>query len=119
YTATERTRTIYKSGAQQGAVQRFKNLIGMIPVIHIPNNPGSDEAFGHPEAEALITVLLKYGEVLENALVGNHKQGRPTPTLEEMGDMASIEAFWLMFGRKESYTDKDGSTKEKWVIDFD
>ena len=52
YTEKERVRKIYKNDVLQ-RTERYPNLLGIVPVIHIANNPGSDERFGHPEGEAL------------------------------------------------------------------
>lgn len=63
------------------SVQVFPNLLGRLPIIHIANQPNTGEVFGHAEAEGLLPILHKYGEVFEAAIEGNVLQGRPTPVL--------------------------------------
>lgn len=61
--------------------QAFPNLLGRVPIVHIANQPNPGEVFGHSEAEALLPLLHKYGEVFEAAIEGNVLNGRPTPVL--------------------------------------
>lgn len=117
YTATERVHKVYKSGILM-EMQTYKNLIGRVPVVHIAYDRGSDEMFGHPAGEGLIEILHRYGEVMEAAIVGNIKQGRPTPVLEKMGSMSAIREWWAEFGRKETRELPDGTTETYWVLDL-
>lgn len=110
YTATERVRTVQRNGVNV-SVQRFRSPIGMIPVIHVPNKKKATEFFGHAEGEAALTALQNYDEVLDNALVGNRKQGRPTPVFEKMGTADNIKAFWNQFGTTRTQTLPDGTTE--------
>lgn len=59
----------------------YPNLIGRLPIIHIANQTDEGETFGHAEAEALIEVLHRYGEIFEAAIEGNKLQGRPAAIL--------------------------------------
>ncbi len=59
----------------------YPNLLGRAPIVHIANQPDTGETFGHAEAEALLPLMHKYGEVFEAAIEGNVLQGRPTPVL--------------------------------------
>jgi hypothetical protein len=70
----------------------FPNLLGRIPLIHIANQADAGEVFGHAEAEALLPLFHKYGEVFEAAIEGNVLQGRPTPVLT-FATVADLEKF--------------------------
>lgn len=120
YTAEGRVRTIWIDGQQQSQ-ETYPNLLdGRIPVVHIANNVAADERFGHPEALALLAILYWYNDVLEHAIAGNKKQGRPTPVIEKMGTQDHVEAFWQRFGRRRESRDPDtGETIYEYVLDFD
>jgi len=93
--------------------------MGIIPVIHIANDVGSDETFGHPAGEASLAALSKYGIIFDAAVEGNKRQGRPTPVFEKMGTQQQIEAFYAMFGTKRTRTLDDGTTETYYELDFD
>lgn len=84
YTAKERKRTI-TVGYTPKESKTYRNVIGKVPIVHIACNKTSRERFGRPIGEALKMLLYRYNEVLEAGLVGNLRQGRPTPTFEEIG----------------------------------
>jgi hypothetical protein len=118
YTAQTRRKVIKKNGVVISDIT-YRNLIGRLPVIHIPNRLGADEDFGRPEGEALIPVLQAYGNVIDAALKGNIMQGRPTPVVKNMGDAASVKEFWDAYGRTETNTLPDGTVETVPVIDLD
>ncbi len=118
YTAAERVRRIVRGGVSV-RTERYANLIGRVPVIHIANRCGADEFYGRPEGDALIPTLQRYGDVIDAAIRGNIRQGRPTPVIERMGTAEQVRKFWEKFGRRESSTLPDGSTETVDVIDFD
>ncbi len=118
YTAVERVRRIERGGVII-QTERFANLIGLIPVIHIANRMGADEFFGRPEGAALIPALQRYGDVIDAAIRGNIRQGRPTPVIERMGTAEQVRKFWEKFGRRETQALPDGSSETVDVIDFD
>ena len=118
YTALERIRRIERGGVVI-QTERWENLIGLIPVIHIANRIGTDEFFGRPEGDALIPALQRYGDVIDAAIRGNIRQGRPTPVIERMGTAEQVRKFWEKFGRRETQTLPDGSSETVDVIDFD
>jgi hypothetical protein len=118
YTAEKRVETII-SDRQQATTRTYRNLIGRLPVIHIPNRKGTDEEFGRPEAEAVIPLLQKYGAIFDAAVKGNIRQGRPTPVIEEMGDKAAVDAFFERYGKTVRRELDDGTVEEYTVIDFD
>lgn len=118
YTAAGRVRRI-KRGGVVVSTERWDNLIGRVPVIHIANRYGADEFYGRPEGDALIPTLQRYGDVIDAAIRGNIRQGRPTPVIERMGTAEQVKKFWETFGRRETHTLPDGSTEAVDVIDFD
>ena len=118
YTALERVRRIERGGVVI-QTERFANLIGLIPVIHIANRTGADEFYGRPEGDALIPALQRYGDVIDAAIRGNIRQGRPTPVIERMGTAEQVRKFWEKFGRRETQSLPDGSSETVDVIDFD
>lgn len=73
--------------------ETYPNLLGRIPLVMIANQPDPGEFFGHAEAEALLPLLHKYGEVLEAAIEGNVLNGRPTPVLlfETVDDLEKFD----------------------------
>ncbi len=83
--------------------ERFPNLIGRIPIIHIANNKGSNSAFGTPEAAPLVAtqdgILYRYDEVLDAGINGNIKQGRPTPAIN-FSDKKALDAYYAANARK-------------------
>lgn len=118
YYKDRRIRTVSKNGVQQSR-RVYRNLIGKLPVIKISNNKGADETFGHPEADAMLPALHRYGEVIDSAIDGNIRQGRSVPVIEKLGSIADVEAFWRRFGRKESRTMPDGTEEVTDVLDLD
>lgn len=118
YYADRRVRKMIRHGTQT-QVEEYPNLIGMEPVIHIPNNRGADEMFGHAEGEALLQALTYYDELFRYAAAGNRRQGRPTPVIEKMGSQQNIDYFWKTFGRQEKYKAADGADRTRWTIDLD
>lgn len=118
YRLEGRTRTITINGATV-RTERYRNLLGRLPVVKLSNDVGSNEVFGHAEGEALIPALHRYGEIFDAALDGNKRQGRPTPVIEKMGTAQDIDRFWERYGRTETQTLDDGTTEETQVIDFD
>ena len=118
YTAAGRVRRVLRGGVTI-RTEKYANLIGRVPVIHVANRYGADEFYGRPEGDALIPVLQRYGDVIEAAVKGNVRQGRPTPVIEKLGTAEQVRKFWEKFGRRETQTLPDGSTETVDVIDFD
>jgi len=96
----------------------YPNLIGIIPVVHVANHPGEGEQFGHPEAEALLDLLHRYGQILEASVEGNILQGRPTPVIA-FNTVQDLNAFWRRYGSKASAKLPDGTTRESESISID
>lgn len=117
YTADEHIRVVRKGGSIIRQ-ERWRNLTGICQVIHIPNNRSSNERYGRSDGESLITALQYYGEVLEAAITGNIKQGRPTPAFTQLGSAQSVEKFLTQFGRERERMMPDGTVERFTEIDF-
>lgn len=118
YYADRRVQTILTPG-QESIITTYRNFIKRVPVVHIANNAGTDEVFGHSEWEALIPMLHKYGDVFVSAIEGNIRQGRPTPVISRMGDEKAINAFWKRFGKSKPIKHDDGTTEIVEYLDWD
>ena len=119
YTLKERVRTILINGATVSR-KAYTNLIGRIPVVHIPNYIfGADSLFGESEGYALIPLMHRYNGTLEVAFKGNQRQGRPTPAIEKMGDAKIVKLFWETYGKRRTVQHNDGTTEVEEYLDFD
>jgi hypothetical protein len=107
-----------ETNTMQAVETVFPNLIGIIPLVHIPNQPDDNETFGHAEAEALVEVLHRYGAVFEAAIEGNILQGRPTPVIN-FETQADLDKFWTIYGKRETRTLPDGSSETVNAISVD
>lgn len=100
-------------------MESYRNLLGVIPVVHVPNNRGGNQIFGTPELEALVAtennVLYRYDELLDAALSGNVRQGRPTPVMT-FNDLASLDDF---FTRNATRVTDDETDETYYEVDFD
>ena len=105
-----------------GVITDFKTwpnpVPGLLPVIHISNRPLSNQTFGHPECEGLVSLLHKYGEVLDAAIEGNVLQGRPTPVLT-FETVQDLEAFDTANAVTETQQLPDGRTQTVKTYDID
>lgn len=117
YTAVERVR-IVETNSTQTTREVYRNLIGLVPVIHISNNTEAGETFGRPEAEGLVNVLQRYGVIFEAAIEGNELQGRPTPVLA-FDNVTDLQTFWDRYGETETQTLPDGTTETTTVVSVD
>lgn len=117
YTPFARTRSIKTNASDETAV--YDNLIGMTPVVHIANAKTSDEMFGRSEGEALVELLHRYGEILEAALDGNKRQGRPTPVFGQLGSRQEVDKFWQQYAKTRTITHSDGTTEIEQYLEFD
>lgn len=96
----------------------YPNLIGRLPIVHIANQTDDGEVFGHAEAEALIELLHRYGEIFEAAIEGNKLQGRPTPVLT-FETVADLDKFWDLYGMDSHQTLPDGRTESYKTLQVD
>ena len=117
YFVDQRLHTVAIDG-RQTTVTSYPNLLGRLPIVHIANAKDEGDTFGHPEAEALVELLLRYNTTLEAAVDGNERQGRPTPVLS-FETVADLDKFWTDYGVKESRTLPDGTTEQVTTIGVD
>lgn len=113
---THHIREVWKDGSLRSRT-RYRNLIGKNPIIHIPNITGSDELFGRPEAEPLLSTLQRYNTVLVAGLDGNIHQGRPTP-VAIFERQQEVQAFFNKYATRQTRTLNDGTTETYYTIDF-
>lgn len=116
YYADRRVHTVETYTEQRRTV--YPNLIGVVPLVHIPNQLNDGEYFGHPEVEAIQELLHRYGHILEAAVEGNILQGRPTPVLS-FETVQDLNAFWTRYGKKESHTLANGTTEDVETLTVD
>lgn len=115
YTADMR-RVTMRSGGQE-RVEVWDNLIGRLPVVHFANNRRSNELFGRPEYEAMLSLLSNYDDLLVKAIQGARVMGNPIPVMEGMEDIqATINAN---AAAAEDYTDSDGVAQTRERVNFD
>jgi len=107
-----------KKGAQVVSVERYQNLIGRIPVVHIAHGRSGNETNGHSIHEDLLTLLSEYDDVAFKQLDGAKLLGNPIPVFEGLEDInATIEANDP--AEYDTYTDKDGNTATRTQVDLD
>lgn len=117
YFVERRIHSVEVNGISRSS-QVFPNLIGRLPIVVIANHPDDGETFGHAEAEALIPLFHRYGEVLDAAIEGNILQGRPTPVIS-FGTIQDQDKFWELYGENERRTLPDGTTETTPVLNVD
>lgn len=117
YTLDGRTR-IWERDGKEYRRESWPNLIGRLPIVQISNQKQAGEAFGHPEAEALVTAFQRYGATLEAAIDGNQLQGRPTPVLK-FETIEGYNQFWSDFGSTETQELPDGTTQTVTGLNVD
>lgn len=96
----------------------YPNLLGRLPIIHIANNPDNGETFGHAEAEGMIELLHRYGQVMDAAVDGNILQGRPTPVLA-FDSSADLDKFWEIYGDEQTVALPDGTSRTQRTLAVD
>lgn len=117
YYADRRVQSTTVDG-RRSSVVTYPNLLGRLQIVHIANALDEGDSFGHPEAEALVELLLRYNTVLEAAIDGNERQGRPTPVLS-FETVADLDKFWADYGVRESRQLPDGSSETATTIGVD
>ena len=101
-----------------GRRQRIYSAIvpGELPVAHISWNRGGNEVYGRPCYAPLLTVFRAYHRLLDSTVKGVRIMGRPIPFVGGAKDpMVARDQN----SRKVTYTDKDGITREKYVVNFE
>ena len=117
YTAQERIRRITRGSGVAVSEKRYPNMIGVLPIVHIANNRGINQANGVPEVEALVEELHEYGEILTAALSGNKLQGRPTPVVS-LKDADAVDKFFDTNAETKTQELADGTTETYQEVQF-
>jgi hypothetical protein len=115
YRLDERVLTV-KKGSGEPVVTRYRNLLGVLPVIHIPNDRETNEIYGHPIYEALLPLFGRYDNALTKSLDAIEVMGNPIPVAEGLDDPA--EAQRVNATGEEQWVDADGQHQTRPVIDF-
>lgn len=120
YTDQNRTITVKNHGVS-GSVpppQAFSNLIGRIPIVHFPNDRGTNEIYGRPIYEALYRLFSRYDDLIEKGIDGVELMGNPMPVVAGLENIQeTIDANTTQ--DDETYTDADGNLQTRQVIRWD
>lgn len=122
FTKTKRTKQVFITAGKPRARifnKSYNNLIGKIPIIHVPNNAEAWERFGHAEGEPLLHLLQRYNEIFLAAIEGNKRQGRPTPVISGLGTPQEVDQFWKQYAHKIKHETEGGEFEEYEEIPFD
>ncbi|NIV36427.1 MAG: phage portal protein, partial [Anaerolineae bacterium] len=107
YTALDRTITT-REGGQTVSETAFENLIGRIPVIHVPHARSGNETYGHPIHEELRPLYDQYDDLIFKQLDGAKLLGNPIPVFEGMEDIDQV-IDQNAPAEYDTYYDKDGN----------
>jgi hypothetical protein len=110
-----RTITIEAQGQKQE--WQYSNPLGLLPVVHLPNDREANEIYGHPIYEALLRLFARYDDVLQKSLDGVEVMGRPIPVAEGLEDVTTAQA--QNSSRTETVYNEDGTTASVPVVDFE
>jgi hypothetical protein len=86
----------------------FENLIGRIPVIHVPHARSGNETYGHPIHEELRPLYDQYDDLIFKQLDGAKLLGNPIPVFEGMEDITQV-VDQNAPAEDSTYIDKDGN----------
>lgn len=122
FTLTGRTVTVYQGytgrGAKAVTTQTFNSLTGMLPIVHFPNDRGTNELYGRPVYEALYRLFSRYDDLIEKAIDGAEIMGNPIPVFEGMENVKETIAA-NSTQSDETYTDLEGNTETRQVLRWD
>lgn len=111
-----RQKLLHKMGS--GHSESYANLLGEIPVVHFACEQSANEVFGHPVYQPLFRLLSRYDDLIEKALDGVELLGNPMPTFTGVEDVLKFIAD-LKTISDEFYTDADGNTDMRTVLNLD
>lgn len=107
YDNTSRVLTI-KQGGKVVSEMAFQNLIGRLPVVHVPHARSANETYGHPIHEELRPLYDQYDDLIFKQLDGAKLLGNPIPTFEGMEDIGQV-IDQNAPATYDTYYDKDGN----------
>lgn len=92
YRPDGRTVTIrrYVDGKPVDTVERYANLIGRIPIIHLTHGMSGNETNGHSIHEDLLKLYDQYDNVIHKQIDGAVLLGNPLLTFSGMEDLAAV-----------------------------
>jgi len=107
YTAFDRMVTT-REGGQVVSEMTFENLIGRLPVVHVPHMRSANETYGHPIHEELRPLYDQYDDLIFKQLDGAKLLGNPIPVFEGMEDISQV-IDQNAPAEYDTYYDKDGN----------
>lgn len=116
YYANRRVVTIREAGVSSPQPFVFENPLGVPPVIHWSPGREANEVYGHPIDEPILPLYSRYNDVLSKSLDGVEIMGRPVPVAEGLEDPEAAKE--LNKTNDETYTDSQGNSKSRAVIDM-
>lgn len=116
YTDTTRTVTIKYYDGRASVVEKYDNLIGRIPMVHMANERGPNEIHGHVLYEAALPIMYRYDNLMYKTTDGVEMLGNPTPAFVGLDNPAETLA---LNSTQEVYTAEDGSIQTRNLLRFD
>lgn len=120
YRADGRTVTIrrYDNGKPVDSVERFENLIGRIPFVHVAYGRSGNETNGHSIHEELLKLYDQYDDVVHKQLDGAKLLGNPILAFTGMENLAAvIDANKPV--EPQQYVDMDGNEVTRPLLNVD
>ncbi len=99
-------------------MQRFANLIGRIPVVHLAYERGGNETHGHPVHEELLPLYDQYDDLIFKQLDGAKLLGNPLLAFVGMEDINAVVNANEP-AEADTYDDKDGNTATRQQLNID
>ena len=107
-----------RKAGDEDVLGEWANLIGRLPVIHLPNDRSLNEQYGRPIYEALLHLFSRYDDLLTKALDGAELMGNPIPVFEGLENIdETIRANQTQ--EDQTYNDLDGNEEDRELIRFD
>lgn len=96
----------------------FPNMLGRLPVWHLPVERGRNEIFGRPIYSALLELFAHYDDLVTTGSFGAQRMGKPIPAFEGVSDIqAQIDR--MKESDTEEYMDRFGSDATRETINWD
>jgi len=94
----------------------FPNFRGVNPVVHLANDRGVNEIYGHSDAEALLNLLAEYDDTLLRLFISVKTASQPIPTIE--GSTNPDAELKSITSDTHTYTNEDGEEVTENVVDL-
>jgi hypothetical protein len=99
-------------------VYTFPNLLGRLPVWHLPVERGRNEVFGRPIYSALLELLAHYDDLMIKGSFGAQRMGSPMPAFENTTDIDQ-QTERMKESDTEEYEDRFGNSAYRPTINWD